>query len=96
MTLAKPLAAGLPIGAVLLAKGVADTIKPGDHGSTFAGNPLVCAVALHVLDRLSVPGFLENVAAKGERLKSRLREAIQRAGCRHLKQVRGTGLLIGV
>lgn len=54
MTLAKPLAGGLPIGAVLVTEAVASTIAAGDHGSTFAGGPLVCHAALAVLDRIQV------------------------------------------
>ena len=58
MTLAKPLAAGLPIGAVLMKEKVAMTIRPGDHGTTFGGNPLVCAAAYHTLNRIAEPKFL--------------------------------------
>jgi acetylornithine aminotransferase len=54
MTLAKPLAGGLPIGAVLVTEKVASSIAAGDHGSTFAGGPLVCHAALAVLDRIQV------------------------------------------
>lgn len=54
MTLAKPLAGGLPIGAVLVTERVASSISAGDHGSTFAGGPLVCHAALAVLDRIQV------------------------------------------
>ena len=55
LTLAKPLAGGLPMGAVLVSEEIGATIKPGDHGTTFGGGPLVAAVAAHVLDRLSDP-----------------------------------------
>lgn len=58
MTLAKPLAGGLPIGAVLVTERVASSIAAGDHGSTFAGGPLVCHAALAVLDRIQVLHFL--------------------------------------
>eukprot|EP00897_Mesotaenium_endlicherianum_P001871 jgi/Mesen1/1711/ME000138S00567 len=94
MTLAKPLAGGLPIGAVVLREVVAKALKPGDHGSTFAGNPLVCHAALAVLDRLQEPGFLENVTAKGDRLKQGLRTKLGQNP--HVKEVRGTGLLVGL
>src|SRR6185312_5511600 len=53
LTLAKPLAGGLPMGAVLVSEEIGATIKPGDHGTTFGGGPLVAAVGGHVLDRLS-------------------------------------------
>jgi len=58
MTLAKPLAGGLPIGAVLVTERVASSIAAGDHGSTFAGGPLVCHAALAVLDRIQVLSWL--------------------------------------
>lgn len=94
MSLAKPLAGGLPIGAVLLKQKVADVMKPGDHGSTFAGNPLVCQTACTVFDIINEPGFLASVTAKGERLRAALRAATQ--GNAHVKEVRGLGLLVGV
>jgi acetylornithine aminotransferase len=94
LTLAKPLAGGLPIGAVLVKKKVADIMKPGDHGSTFAGGPLVCAAALAVLERILEPGFLQNVAAKGERLRAALRSRL--GSNPHVKEVRGSGLLVGI
>lgn len=92
MTLAKPLAGGLPIGAVLLTEAVASCISPGDHGSTFAGAPLVCAAARYVLDQVSNPDFLENVRTTGSHLKAGLEKICDPQGL----QVRGTGLLIGV
>ena len=58
MTVAKPLAAGLPIGALLCTQAVADAMQPGDHGSTFAGGPLVCQAARYVVDRVRQPDFL--------------------------------------
>lgn len=94
MTVAKPLAGGLPIGAVLVKEAVASTIEVGDHGSTFAGGPLVCHAALAVLDRIQEPGFLENVAKHGHLLRSLLREKL--GSNPHVKEVRGTGLLVGV
>jgi acetylornithine/succinyldiaminopimelate/putrescine aminotransferase len=65
MTLAKPLAGGLPIGAILVTQAVADVIQPGDHGSTFAGGPLVCRAAQVVFDRINQPAFLQQVVANG-------------------------------
>lgn len=94
MSLAKPLAGGLPIGAVLLKQHVADVMAPGDHGSTFAGNPLVCHAACAVFDIISQPTFLQAVAAKGERLRAGLRQALE--GNSHVQDVRGSGLLTGV
>src|SRR6266571_7038894 len=65
LTLAKPLAGGLPMGAVLVSEEIASTIQAGDHGTTFGGGPLLAAVAGHVLDRLSDPSLLEAVRENG-------------------------------
>jgi len=94
LSVAKPLANGLPIGVVMMKQKVADVMAPGDHGSTFAGGPLVCAVANEVFDRVTAPAFLSNVEARGAELKTALREKL--AGHPHLKDVRGSGLLVGV
>jgi predicted acetylornithine/succinylornithine family transaminase len=92
MTLAKPLAGGLPIGATLVTQRVADRLKPGDHGSTFAGGPLVCRAAQVVFDRINQPDFLQQVQAKGAYLQHRLR-ALE---TEQVVAVRGAGLLVGV
>jgi len=94
LSVAKPLANGLPIGVVLMRQKVADVMVPGDHGSTFAGGPLVCAAANEVFDRVTQPAFLANVEARGEELKSALRSKL--AGHPRVKDVRGAGLLVGV
>ncbi|CAL5223298.1 g5789 [Coccomyxa viridis] len=94
LTLAKPLAGGLPIGAVLVKQHVADSMKPGDHGSTFAGNPLVTRAAETVVDIISEPAFLQSVIDKGERLRSGLAEALK--GNEHVKEIRGLGLITGI
>lgn len=94
MTLAKPLAGGLPIGAVLATERVAASIGFGDHGSTFAGGPLVCHAALAVLDKIQSPGFLEGVLKKGLHLRELLSKKL--GGSRHVKEVRGFGLLLGI
>eukprot|EP00252_Welwitschia_mirabilis_P005464 TRINITY_DN1594_c0_g1_i2.p1 TRINITY_DN1594_c0_g1~~TRINITY_DN1594_c0_g1_i2.p1 ORF type:complete len:480 (-),score=68.81 TRINITY_DN1594_c0_g1_i2:336-1775(-) len=94
MTLAKPLAGGLPIGAVLVTEKVAAAIGPGDHGSTFAGGPLVCHAAVAVLDKMQSDGFLHSVTSKGELLKRLLNQKL--AGNPHVKEIRGSGLLVGV
>ncbi|CAI5714839.1 unnamed protein product [Peronospora effusa] len=72
MTLAKPLAGGLPIGAVLMSNKVASTISPGQHGTTFGGNPLVCAVANTVLNKIMDENFLANVQKRGNYLANGL------------------------
>mmetsp|Transcript_52036 Transcript_52036/g.123898 ORF Transcript_52036/g.123898 Transcript_52036/m.123898 type:complete len:476 (+) Transcript_52036:101-1528(+) len=93
MTLAKPLAGGLPIGAVLLTDRVAAAIKPGDHGSTFAGAPLVCAAANYTVDKVSDKAFLANVCETGAALREALSELFKD---RDDVEVRGDGLLVGV
>jgi len=92
MTLAKPLASGLPIGAVLMTDRVHQAIEAGDHGSTFAGGALVCAVANHVLERISEPAFLAHVNAMSAYLFDRLSEI----NTPHIKEIRGRGLMMGI
>ncbi|MCL4265465.1 MAG: aspartate aminotransferase family protein [Anaerolineae bacterium] len=92
MTLAKPLAGGLPMGATLMTQQVADALKPGDHGSTFAAGPLVCAAANVVFDRVNQPAFLEKVRFHGSYLQHRL----QMVESDKVTAVRGLGLLVGV
>jgi acetylornithine/N-succinyldiaminopimelate aminotransferase len=91
LTAAKPLAGGLPMGAVLMTADVAASIHPGDHGSTFAASPLVASVAEVVLDHVNEPAFLADVAAKGAYVQERL-EALRSP---HILQIRGKGLMIG-
>lgn len=92
MTLAKPLAGGLPIGATLVTEAVAQVIEPGDHGSTFAAGPLVCRAAQVVFGRVSRPAFLSGVRDKGRHLLARLAELESEK----VTNVRGQGLLVGV
>jgi acetylornithine/N-succinyldiaminopimelate aminotransferase len=92
MTLAKPLAGGLPIGAILMTQTMADVMHPGDHGSTFAGGPLVTSVAKTVLERVSRPEFLDHVNEVGEYLMERLSEINSPL----IKEVRGRGLMVGL
>jgi acetylornithine/N-succinyldiaminopimelate aminotransferase len=88
VTLAKGLANGLPIGCLLVSDDVAGAFAPGDHGSTFGGNPVVCAAALAVCN--TVDGdLLVSVRANGERLHAGL------TGLPHVVEVRGRGLLVG-
>lgn len=94
MTLAKPLAGGMPIGAVLVTERVSSAINYGDHGSTFAGGPLVCQVALETLDKISKPDFLMSVSKKGEFFKRKLAKEL--GSNPHVKEVRGMGLIIGI
>jgi predicted acetylornithine/succinylornithine family transaminase len=92
MTLAKPLAGGLPIGALLATERVAAALTYGDHGSTFAGGPLITAVANHVFARISAPEFLAHVRRVGSYLKARLTAL----SSPKIKEVRGRGLMLGV
>ncbi len=94
MTLAKPLAGGLPMGAVLMTQAVADVMGPGDHGSTFAAGPLVCQVAQVVLDRVSDPDFLAGVRDKGQHLGQRLSALVESQPL--ALEARGAGLMWGI
>jgi len=94
ISLAKPLAGGLPLSAVLLPSRVNELLKPGHHASTFGGGPVSTAVASAVWDMLSDPSFLAEVHQKGKMLKSLLH-----AGLRQLSvegEIRGAGLLRGI
>jgi len=92
MSLAKPLASGLPIGAALMTERVHGALAPGDHGSTFAAGPLVCSVAEHVLTRISEPGFLAHVQEVSQYLIDRLTEI----NSPHIQEIRGRGLMVGI
>ena len=94
LTLAKPLAGGLPMGAVLVTSAVAAALKPGDHATTFGGGPLVAGVALDVLRTIADPEFLADVRRKGDWLGARLGRLAGAA--RRVKAVRGRGLLWGL
>lgn len=92
VTLAKGLGGGLPIGATLAFGPAAGLLTPGQHGSTFGGNPVSCAAALAVLDTLAADSVLENV----KRVGTRLRESLTALGHPLLDHVRGAGLLLGM
>ncbi len=92
LTAAKPLAGGLPMGAVLMTERVAGAMHPGDHGSTFAGSPLVTAVAGAVLAHINQPEFLAGVVQKGAYLRERLEEINSPL----ITEVRGKGLMVGL
>ena len=94
LTVAKPMAAGLPMGAVLLTQRVADALQPGDHGTTFGGGPLVAHVANHVFDRLHDPKLLAHVAREGKWLGDQLLKIKQRSP--KVRAVRGRGLMWGL
>lgn len=92
MTLAKPLAGGLPIGALLMTDAVASAMHVGEHGTTFGGGPFITSVALSVFNRISDEKFLANVRETGNYLMERVSEI----NSPHIKEVRGRGLMIGV
>ncbi|MCC7052580.1 MAG: acetylornithine transaminase [Gemmatimonadaceae bacterium] len=94
VTLAKPLAGGLPMGAILLTADVADALKPGEHGTTFGGGPLVTHVALHVCQRLADPALLLRVREDGAWFGARL--AALKSAHSSVRAVRGVGFMWGV
>ena len=95
LTLAKPLAGGLPMGAILVKDTLAPAMKVGDHGSTFGGNPVAAAAALAVLEHLTAPGFLDELGARGLYLLRGLRRLAKRHKTA-VVDVRGLGLMLGV
>jgi acetylornithine/N-succinyldiaminopimelate aminotransferase len=94
VTLAKPIAGGLPMGAILMTDTIASSIKYGDHGTTFGGGPFVASVALHVLDRLSDPALLKHVSETGAWFGKQLNDLAHRTG--RIRQVRGVGFMWGI
>jgi len=92
VTLAKGLAGGIPAGAFLAGEKAAEVFQVGDHGSTFGGNPIAAAAGLVVLDTVTKPGFLDEIARKGEKIMSIL------SSWKHQKitEIRGKGLMVGV
>jgi acetylornithine aminotransferase len=94
ITLAKGLASGVPVGACL-ARGVAAKVfKPGNHGTTFGGGPLVSVATLTTLDVIERDGLLEHAARMGEAIQGGLRKAL--AGVAGVREIRGMGLMIGI
>ena len=94
VTLAKSLAAGYPLGALLGNAVVAQTLKPGDHGTTFGGGPLACRIALEVLDIFEAEKVLEKVGDSSQHLLRGLSKLAAKHHC--IKEVRGLGLMVGV
>ena len=94
VALAKPIAAGLPMGAILLTDSVAEQIKPGDHGSTFGGSPLVASVAEHAVTRILNKSFLQQISNNGQYLISRLEDLRSRFD--EINSIRGMGLMVGM
>jgi predicted acetylornithine/succinylornithine family transaminase len=94
MTLAKPLAGGLPMGAILVTEAVASAMQPGDHGTTFGGGPFVATVANYIVDRVSDPALLAHVRAMGALLRGELENMASRTG--RIRAIRGAGLMMGI
>lgn len=94
MTLAKPIAAGLPMGAILTSADVANAMQPGDHGTTFGGGPFIASVAHHVVQRLAHPAMLAHVKQTGAWLGAQLHQMSNRT--RAIRDVRGLGFMWGI
>jgi len=94
VTLAKGLGNGVPIGVCLAAGSAAGVFKPGNHGSTFGGNPLACAAALATLAIIESENLMENAVKIGDFIRSELKVKLAAAG--GVREVRGTGLMIGI
>jgi acetylornithine/N-succinyldiaminopimelate aminotransferase len=94
VAIAKPLAAGLPLGAILTSEAVAGRVSPGVHGTTFGGGPMICAVALEFLKVLETKKILANAAARGAELRAGLDKLLKKFT--FIKEVRGEGLMVGV
>ena len=91
---AKPLAAGLPLGAILTTEAVAAKVSPGMHGTTFGGGPLACAVALEFLKIVEEEKLLENIRARGAELRDGLTKLAAKFD--FIREIRAEGLMIGV
>jgi predicted acetylornithine/succinylornithine family transaminase len=94
VSLAKGIGGGLPLGMVLMTEQVASALRPGDHGTTFGGNPLACAAGLAVVNEVTTPGFMENVILRSEELKAGLAKLAEKYS--FLGNVHGDGLLLGI
>ena len=93
MILAKGIASGFPISAIGASAELMARWPKGSHGGTYGGNPIGCAAALATIDVLTEPGFLDNVNARGEQLRSGLRALAKEHPC--IGEVRGPGLMVG-
>ena len=93
MNLAKSLGGALPIGATVAAPEYSDVLGPGMHGSTFGGGPVPCAAGIAVIRELAAPGFLTQVQARGEHLRTLL-EKLKADGL--VSEVRGVGLMLAI
>ena len=94
VTIAKPLAGGLPLGAFIASEKFASAFSPGMHGSTFGGGPLACAAALEFLNIVDEDHLLENVRVRGAELRAGLEKLRERFD--FIREVRGEGLILGI
>ena len=94
VVIAKPLAGGLPLGAIVARESFAESFSPGLHGSTFGGGPLACAVALEFLSVVEDDNLLENVRERGSQLRAELTRIA--ADVDFIREVRGEGLICGI
>jgi acetylornithine/N-succinyldiaminopimelate aminotransferase len=94
VTVAKPLAGGLPLGALIANEKFAAAFSPGMHGTTFGGGPLICATALEFLNVIEDDGLLENIRARGAELRAGLEKLAARFD--FMREIRGEGLILGV
>lgn len=94
VTLAKALGGGLPIGAILTSDDIAAAFRPGDHGTTFGGNPVACSAAIEVLAILSEPGFLDSVGKTGRYFFEMLKEI--KDSFEIAREIRGLGLMLAL
>lgn len=94
VSLAKGIGGGLPLGAVLLRQKIADQLKPGDHGTTFGGNPIACAAGLSVVEQIAKPALLKNVEERSAELRAGLSKLAEKYAS--ILAVRGEGLILGL
>ncbi len=94
LTMAKGIASGFPLGAFTARPGISDAMQPGDHLSTFGGNPIACAAALANIAVIEAEGLIENAARRGEQLLARFRKLQEK--CPLIGDVRGRGLMLGL
>ncbi len=94
VTTAKALGCGVPIGAFMAREEVASALVPGDHGTTYGGNPLACAAAVKVFDLFGKLGVLDNVKTVGAYLSEQLKALVAKYPC--VKEARGVGLIQGI
>jgi len=92
MTLAKALGGGVPVGAILSNEKVSSAMEYGDHGTTFGGNPLVCAAAISVLETIESENLIDEAAKK----EKWLRTEIEKLNIPNIKEIRGKGLMLGI